>query len=249
MSGDVIEALSADRAVMLELCGQFSEADWAAGSGCPGWTVKDLVAHLAALFWMVVDPATLPDAAGLPTERAQDAYVESKRALSAAEVAADYESVSGQALGRLAGLASLDFEVPLGDLGTYPARQLPTAFCFDHYIHIRGDLFPPRGPLPGQPPPADELRLGPALDWIEAALGQQNKDTVGSLTGPVEIEVTGPVARTIRLGPAGQPAAAVRTGADAFVRWVTHRARWEDVGAEASGDEKLLAALRDCRVF
>jgi uncharacterized protein (TIGR03083 family) len=239
MSGDVIEALSADRA----------EPDWDAGSGCPGWTVKDLVAHLAALFWMVVDPSALPDVRGLPTERAQDAFVESKRPLSAAEVAADYESVSSQALVRLAGLAGLDFEVPLGDLGTYPAYRLPTAFSFDHYIHIRGDLFPPRGPLTGQPPPADELRLAPALDWIEAALGQQNQAAVGALTGPVEIAVTGPAARTIRLGPAGEPAASVRTGADAFARWVTHRARWEDVGAVASGDEKMLAALRDCRVF
>ncbi len=249
MSGDVIEALGADRAVVLDICGQLAEPDWDAASGCPGWTVKDLVAHLAALFWMVVDPSALPDTAGLPTERAQDAFVESKRRLSAAEVAADYESVSSQALDRLAGLASLDFEVPLGDLGTYPAYRLPTAFSFDHYIHIRGDLFPPRGPLTGQPPPADELRLAPALDWIEAALGQQNKATADALTSPVEIVVTGPAARTIRLGPAGEPAAAVRTGADAFVRWVTHRARWEDVGAEASGDEKLLAALRDCRVF
>ena len=249
MSGDMIEALSADRAVVIQLCGQLAAPDWDAGSGCPGWTVKDLVAHLAALFWMVVDPAALPDVTGLPTERAQDAYVASKRRLSAAEVAADYEMVSGQALGRLAGLASLDFEVPLGDLGTYPAHRLPAAFCFDHYIHIRGDLYPPRGPLSGPPPPADELRLAPALDWIEAALRQQNKATVDALTGPVEIVVTGPAARTIRLGPAGDPAAAVRTGADAFVRGVSHRARWEDAGAEASGDEKLLAALRDCRVF
>jgi uncharacterized protein (TIGR03083 family) len=249
MSDAVIEALGADRDVVLEICGRLSEADWKAGSGCPGWSMQDLVAHLASLFWMTVDPARLPDVGGLPTERAQDAYVEAKRPLSAAEVVADYESVSAQALGRLAGLAGLDFEVPLGDLGTYPANVLPKAFCFDHYTHIRGDMFPPRGPLAGEPPPADELRLVPALDWIEAALGQQNPAAVESLTGPVEIVVTDLAARTIRLGPAGDPAASVRTGADGFVRWVTHRARWEDVGAEASGDEGLLATLRTFRVF
>jgi uncharacterized protein (TIGR03083 family) len=249
MSDAVIEALSADRDAVLEICGRLGEADWQAGSGCPGWSVQDLVAHLASLFWMTVDPAVLPDVSGLPTERAQDAYVEAKRQLSPAEVVADYESVSAQALGRLGGLAAHDFEVPLGDLGTYPANVVPKAFCFDHYTHIRCDLFPPRGPLAGEPPPPDELRLVPALDWIEAALTQQNQAAAGSLTGPVEIVVTGPAARTILLGPAGDPAASVRTGADAFVRWVTHRARWEDVGAETSGDEGLLGTLRTFRVF
>jgi hypothetical protein len=36
---------------------------------------------------------------------------------------------------------------------------------------------------------------------------------------------------------------------DAFIRWITHRARWEDVGGQASGDEPLLATVRELRVF
>ena len=115
--------------------------------------------------------------------------------MSGRAVLADYAEVSKSALERLAELAALDFELPLGDLGTYPAAVLPTAYSFDHYTHIRADLFGPRGPLTGQPPPSDELRLGPALDWVEAALPQQNP-AAGEACA-LELQITGPAARSI----------------------------------------------------
>ncbi len=93
MSG-AIESLQADRAVLLELCGGFDEADWAAPSGCEAWSVQDVVAHMATLYWTVVDPTTLPDTTGLETERAQDRNVGSRRSWTADKVLADYESVS-----------------------------------------------------------------------------------------------------------------------------------------------------------
>ena len=53
----------------------------------------------------------------------------------------DYTAVSKDAIDRLAHLEGRDFEIPLGDLGTYPASMVPNAFAFDHYTHIRVDLF------------------------------------------------------------------------------------------------------------
>ncbi len=167
------DALEADRAELLRICAGLDEAGWRSESGCPGWSVKDLVAYMGTLFWAVVDPSVLPDAAGLPTEQAAEVFVQARRSLSAAQVLDDYAAVSEKALVALAGLTGVDFEMPLGDLGTYPARILPAAYCFDHYTHIRADLFAPRGPLSGPPPPSDELRLLPTMDWIEAALLQQ----------------------------------------------------------------------------
>jgi uncharacterized protein (TIGR03083 family) len=244
-----VAALRADREVVLQICGELGEADWKATSGCPGWSVQDLVAHLGALFWVVVDPSVLPDTNGVPTEQAQERFVEARRSLTPAEVVADYRSVSEEALVRLAGLAEADFEVPLGDLGTYPASALPAAFGFDHYTHIRADLFAPRGPLPGPPPPADELRLEVALDWIEAALPQQNGAAVAALPGPVDLIVAGTASRTIRVGPGGPAAASVRSDADGLVRWVTRRATWEQVGADVSGDPWALAGVGHLKVF
>jgi hypothetical protein len=163
-------------------------------------------------------------------------------------VLADYESVSTRALDRLARLESKDFELTLGDLGTYPVSILPNAFSFDHYTHIRADLFAPRGPLTHQPPPSDELRLAPVLDWIEAALPQQNAGPLAALASGVEIILSGPANRTIRLGP-GEPVAYIRSDAPSFVRWVTQRATWQDLGVHTAGDKRLLDIVKTLRVF
>jgi uncharacterized protein (TIGR03083 family) len=248
MTAKAIGALRADRDAILELGTGLTEADWAAASGCPGWSAKDVVAHLGALLRLVIDPSSLPDTSGLGTEQAQEVYVASRRSWSAARVLADYEWVSLPAFEALEGLAGLDLEVPLGDLGTYPAALLPAAYAFDHYTHIRADLFPPRGPLPGPPPPSDELRLVPALDWIEAALPQQNAGVLAALAGPVRISVTGPGARTIQVGR-GEPVAEVSSDAPALVRWITQRGDWEQLGVKPCGDQRELGLVAQLKVF
>jgi uncharacterized protein (TIGR03083 family) len=267
-----IEALSADREALLEIGASLSEAEWASESGCPGWSVQDVVAHLGALYWGVVDPSTLPDVSDVldlsdvsdvldlsdvsdvldlsdvPTERAQDTFVQHRRSWTPSQVLADYEAVSAQALKALEGLADQEFLVPLGDLGTYPASRLASAFAFDHFLHIRSDLFAPRGPLTGTPPPSDQLHLGPVLDWIEAALPQQNAELLAGLHSAVEIDLHGPGARLFRLGP-GEAATLVRSDTLSFVRWVTHRTTWHAAGVESSGNESDLAITRSLRVF
>ncbi len=243
-----IESLTADRSALLELCAGLGPQDWGAPSGCEGWSVQDVVTHLGALYWLVVDPTQLPDTAGLATERAQDVNVEARRSWSSDRVLSDYESVSTQALASMAELETQDFELPLGDLGTYAASVLPYAFAFDHYIHIRADLFAPRGPLTAGQPPSDELRLGAALDWVEAALPQQNADLIARLDGSIDIDLRGTAARPIRIGD-GEPRATVSSDSAAFVRWITQRATWEDAGAEGSGDAAQLALARELHVF
>ena len=241
------DGLEADRAALLEICAGLTEEDWRAESGCEGWTVQDVVSHMGALFWLVVDRKKLPDVTGLPTERAQDVYVEDRRRLTAEQVVADYESVSAAALPVLASLDGHDFEVPLGDLGTYQAGVVPTAYNFDHYVHIRMDLFAPRGPLTG-PPPSDETRLNPALDWIEAALPQQSAGAAADLPGVVEFEITGPGARTIAVG-SGQPLGRVKMAAPVFIRAITQRGDWDQAEIEMTGEQLSPAVLRPLKVF
>lgn len=245
---EALDALAADRAVVLDLAQGWDGGDWAAASGCPGWTVQDVVAHMGALFWAVVDPSVLPDAGDMPVERAQDLFVESRRSWSSEQVLADYRAVGDEAMGRLADLGAQDFEVPLGDLGTYPASLLPNAFAFDHFTHVRADLFAPRGPLTGTPPPSDELRLKPALDWIEAALPQQNDQALDALPGAVEIELRGPAARVVRLG-LGDPVARIESDTASFVLWITQRATWDELAVTGSGDEAARRSAAALRVF
>jgi uncharacterized protein (TIGR03083 family) len=243
-----LEALAKERATVLELCAQLPDPMWAKGSGCPGWSVQDLVSHMACSFWLAVDPSTLPDPGGLPAERAADVYVESRRTMTPKEVVADYESVSQRGLELLAAIEDQDVDVPIGDVGTYPASVVPTAFVFESFIHLRYDLFGD-GPLQAQPPPCDELRLAPTLDWIEAALPQQNVHLLNDLRVGVEISLEGLCARTVRLGEPADVAARITSDSQAFVRWVTQRATWEDLGVHAEGDRAALDTIRQLRVF
>src|SRR5262249_45289642 len=101
MTAGAIESLRADRAALLEIAASLTAAQWQAPSGCPGWSVQDVVAHMGALYWLTVDRAALPDTSGLPTEQAQEHYVAARRPWSAAQVLDDYETVSAKALDAL----------------------------------------------------------------------------------------------------------------------------------------------------
>jgi uncharacterized protein (TIGR03083 family) len=243
-----LKAIEADRNTLLALCRELDDSVWAKDSGCPGWTVQDVVSHMACSFWLAVDPATLPDPAGLPAERAADVYVESRRSLTPRQVVADYESISLKGLEVLDAVQGQDVDVPLGDVGIYPASVVPTAFAFEHYVHIRCDLFPPGGPLTGEPPASDELRLAPTLDWIEAALPQQNSNLLDGMDKAVEIRLAGVSGRTLRIGDTNV-AAHITCDSTAFVYWVTQRGTWESLGVDVKGDPSALEVIRRLRVF
>jgi uncharacterized protein (TIGR03083 family) len=242
-----IEALRADRDALLGICGSLTPADWQAESGCPGWTVQDVVSHLGATFWGMVNPYRLPDTTGMTFEGAMDASVRARRDMTPDAVLADYADASARALTTwFPRIVKSSLEVPLGSAGTYPAALLPTLYSFDHYTHIRHDMFAPRGPLAGPPPPADELRLEPALDFIEAALPQQNP--AAAAAGSFELRVTGLAARTIRFGT-GQSVATITSDVHSFILWITKRGAWDELGVQATGDAPALSAAAQLKVF
>ena len=242
------DGLEADRAALLETCAGLDDADWRAPSGCSGWTVQDVVAHMGALYWLVVDRAKLPDVTGLPTERAQDVLVDHRRSMTPGQVLADYESVSADAIPILASLDGQDFELPLGDLGTFKASTVPTAYSFDHYVHIRMDLFEPRGSLTGPPPPSDERRLAPALEWVAAALPQQSAAALADMGGVVEFVISGPGARTIEAG-SGEPLGQVTMAGPEFIKAITQRGDWAEAEIKQADDALTPAALARLKVF
>jgi uncharacterized protein (TIGR03083 family) len=243
-----IQAVEADRTALLAMFPLIPDSAWAQPSSCPGWTVQDVVSHMACSFWLAVDRSRLPDPAGLPAERAADLYVESRRSMTTQEIVADYESVSAKGLEFLAAAEGQDVEVPRGDVGTYPASVIPTAFAFEHYVHIRYDLFEPHGPLHAQPSASDGLRLEPTLDWIEASLPQQNTGLLERIDDAMEIRLTGACTRTLRLGD-GDVTAQITSDSDAFVQWVTQRGTWEGLGVHAEGRRSNLELARQLRVF
>jgi uncharacterized protein (TIGR03083 family) len=248
MTADQIRALRADRDALLQIAAALGPHDWEAPSGCTGWSTKDLVSHLAALFWAVVDGTANADTSGLDVEEAAAVQVESRRAMAPAAVLADYEAVSLQALEALAAVATLDIEIPFSDFESYPASVVPLAFCFDHYTHIRFDLVAPRGSVATPPLPSDALRMAPTLDWIQVALPTQNARILEALPGRLDFVVSGPAARTIPVG-AGDLVATVESDGPGFVGWVTQRGAWDDLGVKAEGSSEALELARSLKVY
>jgi uncharacterized protein (TIGR03083 family) len=247
-TADQIRGLRADRDALLQIVQELRPEQWEAPSGCAGWNTKDLVSHLGSLFWAVVDGSVNPDTSGLEVEEAASVQVEARRSLNPAEVLADYEEVSSRALEALAAVAALDIDIPFSDFESYPASAVPLAFCFDHYTHIRFDLVTPRGSVDAVPPPSDALRVAPTLDWIQVALQQQNPDALAALPGRIDLVVTGPGGRTISFGR-GTLVATVESDGPAFVRWVTRRGEWDDLGVKAEGSSEALAVARSIKVY
>jgi Mycothiol maleylpyruvate isomerase N-terminal domain len=248
MSNGALEALRADREALLEICKGLDHSDFQKESGCAGWSLQDLVAHMGALFRMVVDPSTVADLTGIPVEQAQNVLVERRRSWGPDQVVGDYESVSAEALEGLSAFVGQEFEIPLGDLGTYSADLLVNAYTFDHYTHIRADMFGPRGPLVGAVPSSDEFHLAPTIDWTEAAIAQQNSGIVAAIPGTVEMNLHGPAARSIVVGT-GERVASISCDTKDFVLMITNRASWTEAGVVASGDEEALDLARKLHVF
>lgn len=263
MSSEAVESLRADRQALLELAATFTPDDWAAPSDCAGWTVQDVVAHMAQVFRQMVDPSSLPaaDPSG-KTERNQDRYVEAMRSLTPHEVLEEYRSLGEQALTALEGIQGVDSELDMGDLGRYPLHMVANAFAFDHYTHIRVDILRPTGPLDREPPAADDLRLGASLDWMLAGLPQMEPESLAWLDAEVNLIISGPAARDVHVAPAGDghvevregeaPAgvASVHTSSTDFVVWATKRRDWRSLPVRVEGRGDVAERFCDSvRVF
>ena len=83
---------------------------------------------------------------------------------------------------------------------------------------------------------------------MAAALPQQNADTIATLDGSVECEISGPGGRALTIGD-GDPTARIESDGAALVRWITHRGEWDELGVVATGDPASLATVRTLRVF
>ncbi len=150
MSKLAIDALRAERQLVLELAESLSPADWQTPSDCAGWRVQDVIAHMAATFHSIADPSSNGD--GDPgtndAEKLAEIPVGVRRSWSSADVLSEYSEWSTKAIDALASMQEpplADMIIPLANLGSHPMHILANALVFDHYCHLRHDLLAPNG--------------------------------------------------------------------------------------------------------
>ena len=264
MSADRGAAFKAERAAMLAFCATLAPADWRMNSRAEGWSIQDVVAHLAAGCHAVFSPAAGKVLRGNDIERANDVMVDSRRDRSSTEVLAEYRRwsrVFGATLTAVGRTPLGGLPVPLADLGKFPARLMLGALVFDHHTHLRHDMAPALGrPVPG----TDANRMAVVLEWMMAVLSNQLRaQPLPFLDRTLSITLTGPGGGTWRVAPTGsvsvtaaepsvaqitaaEPSAAqITAAASEFPEWGTKRAGWRDRDVRIEGDADYAATFLD----
>jgi uncharacterized protein (TIGR03083 family) len=244
-----------------EVLNGLNAAEWAAPSGCAGWSVKDLVAHIASNYKETADPSPPPaEPLSLPAEQMMELLVAPRKQWSAAQVLDEYVSYAGPAIDVLASLQDEPLAstvIPLADLGMYPMHQLADAFAFDGYCHLRVDLLAPRGPLERSVAAATADHLTATLEWMLAGIPQMQPGLERSLLAPLRLDLSGPGGGSWVLSPGAQTidivadpdrehasAATVTSDGHSFVIWGTARAPWRD-HTTVTGDVSVAATFLD----
>jgi uncharacterized protein (TIGR03083 family) len=254
-----VDGLRAERQAFLDIAHSLSDDEWMASSDCAGWSVRDVVGHMAASLHGVVDPSLMPDMSS-GTEQAMEGPVEQRRARPIKEVLAEYEEFSGTAADAFAMLQEppmADTMLPMADLGTHPMSILASTFLFDLYCHLRVDILRPFGPIDRPEPPRDEKRLRPTVEWMLAGLPWMCASGLAFMDRPIVLQLEGPGGVTSTLHPHGaQGQVDIVPGADSdasatvtssdhdFVIWGTKRRPWDGF-VKISGDDAYAARVLD----
>jgi uncharacterized protein (TIGR03083 family) len=259
MTQQAVEGFRAERAEILAIAKSLSDDEWMLPSACAGWTVRDVLGHLACTLHGVVDPAYMPDLS-TGTEAAMEPPVAERRSRPIAEVVEEYETSSDQAANLFASVQDPPLSetlLTMGELGTHAMSMLPSIFLFDGYTHLRADILAPRGSIERPEPERDALRLRPTVDWMLAGLPWMCTDALSVVDRPIELTLDGPGGGTWTIAPAGDdgrvsiieepcPDAAARVrGADHdFVIWGTQRVPWSDY-VKVEGDADYACRVLD----
>ena len=147
------EALAAVRVGVddaLSVFESLSAEEWSRPSGCTGWRVQDVAAHMSSNFKETADPS--PSASEplppLPAERLMDLLVAPRLEWTPEQVLTELRTYARRLVEALDALQEPPLAtspLTLADLGTYEMHQLADAYAFDLYCHLRVDVLAPRG--------------------------------------------------------------------------------------------------------
>lgn len=153
MQRDVVADLKAEQERLESLLGTLETSDWDRPSACPGWSVTDVVLHLAQTEEAVVASITgagfaPPAVSGATVDEVMERWVGSERGSSAQDVFARWRAARRSALDALRA-AEPDRAVGWAAAPLKP-RTLATTRLSEHWLHAL-DIAEPLGrPLPDE---------------------------------------------------------------------------------------------------
>jgi uncharacterized protein (TIGR03083 family) len=195
-----VELLRGEFLALGQLGSDLSEGQWATATCLPGWTVRDVVAHVIGTESMLCgEPTPDVDVSHLthmknPIAVANEAWVESMRQLSTDELLARFEHVTGRRLSALDAMTQADFDAPswtpAGKDETY--GRFMRIRHYDLYLHEHDIRFAIGVPL--RPAVPD---IQSSLDEVATGLGYIVGRKAGMPDGErVQIDLTGELVKS-----------------------------------------------------
>jgi uncharacterized protein (TIGR03083 family) len=251
----VIDQLAATWASTVRLCDDLGPEEWDRPTDCPGWSVRDQLAHVIGTESALMGRATPPaagDAAHIknPMGALNEAWVASFRGRPGREVLAEFRAVTEMRLEALRAMTAdeLDAEM-VGPVGPQPYREFLQIRLMDSWVHeqdIRRAVGRP-GHLDG---PAAEAALARLVGSLPYVVGKRAGAPDGArvavhLTGPLgrqlDIEVAGGRARMADAGTA-PPTVTLTMSAETYARLASGRLPAQDA---ISGGQVTIEGERD----
>lgn len=229
---DVFEALEAEHGQLASLLGSLDDPEWDRPSACAGWSVSDIVLHLAQTEETVVATVTgggfdVPGAAsGATIDELMNEWVAAQRGGSPSEIL-DRWRIAGRAALTSLREADPDMQVAWAATPLKP-RTLATTRLSEHWIHAQ-DI---AGPLGRDYPDSDRL-------WNIAWLAHRTVPFAYRRAGrddppSVHLELESPGGETWTFGSPDADVA-VSGSASSFCRVAGRRLPAEQAGLQTRG--------------
>jgi uncharacterized protein (TIGR03084 family) len=239
---DVVAALGDQHAELAGILGGLDDADWQRPSRCDGWTVYDVLLHLAQTDEMAIGSVTgtypetlarltqgVTSDGGATVDDGADAMVAHERGRPPAELLERWRHAAD---GLRAELAAADPHKRVTWVaGDVTVRTLATTRLAEAWIHS-GDI---AAGLDVDLKPSDRLWHIARLAWrtLPYAFGRVGRE----LTGPVELDLTGPTGDVWRFEPDGAALTIVRGDAVDLCLVAARRVDARDTGLRAEGPD------------
>jgi uncharacterized protein (TIGR03083 family) len=228
----VVAVLDEEWAAIDTLGRDLADPEWDLPSECPGWSVRDVLAHLIGTEQTLLGDGPPPPLAAVPPHvrnelgARNEAWVETRRSLPGRAVLEEFRDVTARRLADLRSWPVTRFDqiVP-SPVGEVPYREFMRVRVMDNWVHEQ-DIRVATARPGHDSGPAAELSLDRLTSAIPFVVGKR----AGAADGAsVRFELRGPMARrvdtVVRKGRAvavspldGAPTAVLDMGVEAFWR-------------------------------
>jgi uncharacterized protein (TIGR03083 family) len=199
----VVEALADEWQAIAELGARLGEAEWELSTECPGWTVRDVVAHMVGTERSLLgDPppeplASVPGHVRNDLGERNEAWVQSMRSRPGPSVLEAFVSATERRLAEMRSWDEARFTEPgPSPVGIVPYREFMHVRVMDCWVHEQ-DIRVATARPGHDSGPAARIAIDRLVSGLPFVVGKQAAAPEGSV---VRFDVSGPLGRRVDVG-------------------------------------------------